>query len=295
MVRTERMTGFVPRALVLGAILAWLFSDALRASIPALVPVVALVALEGEYLVRAYRDRGPRQVRGPAPGAEDADLGWGELVEDEQGVRFDPPPVRRRRTWRDRVPTLVGVAALIAVLIVATGDDRAASWNSVSPVERETTRARLQREATTIAGLPVRIECNEYGFAGIRSDALGVAFQQRRLAYLRPTICRDLHELRVDRSPHGDRTAESLLVLAHEAVHLRGERREGVTECLALQEGVALGRRFGLDAGTAARLMRSRYLAALADRSLIRLEYRLPGECRNGGELDLDAASDRFP
>jgi hypothetical protein len=226
---------------------------------------------------------------------EDADLGWGDLVEDEQGVRFEPPPSRSRRSWRDRIPTLVGLAALVAVVFVAAREDRAASWQSLSPAERSATRAFLQREATTISGLSIRLECTEYGFAGVRSDALGVAFPQRRLTYLRPTVCRDLHDLRVDRSAASDRRAESLLVLAHEAVHLRGERREGVTECLALQEGVALGRRFGLGDDTAARLMRGRYLASLTDRSLIRLEYRLPGGCRNGGELDLDPASDRFP
>jgi hypothetical protein len=295
MVRTEPISRLAPRVLILGAILAWLFSDELQAWIPAFVPIVALVLLEGEYLLRALRDRGPRHAHGPAPGVEDADLGWGDLIEDEQGVRFEPPPTRSRRTSRDRIPTLVGIAALIAVVFVAARDDRAASWQSLSPAERNATRTFLQREATTISGLPVRLECTEYGFAGVRSDALGVAFPQRRLTYLRPTVCRDLHDLRADRSPGNDRRSESLLVLAHEAVHLRGERREGVTECLALQEGVALGRRFGLDDATAARLMRGRYLATLADRSLIRLEYRLPGGCRNGGELDLDPASDRFP
>ena len=40
-------------------------------------------------------------------------------------------------------------------------------------------------------------------------------------------------------------------MLAHEAVHLGGERREGVTECLALQEAGPLAVRMGLDAGRA--------------------------------------------
>jgi hypothetical protein len=283
------------RLVLLAAVLAWLFSSDLRAFVPAVLPIAALVGLEVEFLVRAWREQGPTSVRGPAPGQEDADLGFGELVEDELGVHFEPPPSRPPRTWRDRVPTLAAVAALVAVIAVAVHDDRLATWESLAPADQSSTQARLQREATVIAGVPVRLECTDYGFAGIRSDALGVAFPQRRLTYLRPSICRDLHDVITSRSAHGDRSAEAILVLAHEAVHLRGERREGVADCLGLQTGVALGRRLGLDGASAARLMRGRYLAALADRSLTRLEYRLPDECRNGGALDLDRSSDRFP
>jgi hypothetical protein len=287
----------LPSALRLGllaAVLLWLFSFEVRAQVPALLPIAALVALEGEYVLGAWRKRGSERPRGPAPGEEDADLGWGELVEDELGVRFVPPPPRPVRTWRDRLPTLLVAAALVAVLVVAARGDRLATWESLAPAERASTQKRLQREATVIAGLPVRLECTDYGFAGIRSDALGVAFPKRRLTYLRPSICRDLRDLIATRAPRGDRTAEAILVLAHEAVHLHGERREGVTDCVGLQEGVALGRRLGLDDATAARLMRGRYLVALADRSLTRLEYRLPAECRDGGTLDLHA-SNRFP
>ena len=64
---------------------------------------------------------------------------------------------------------------------------------------------------------------------------------------------------------------------------------------LRLQAGVALGRRLGLADDVAARVMRGRYLTDLADRSLIRLEYRLPVTCHDGGALDQDPASSRFP
>ena len=52
-----------------------------------------------------------------------------------------------------------------------------------------------------------------------------------------------------------ERTARAIAVLAHEAWHLRGESDEGTTECYALQTGVELGRRLGLDEGTARRMM----------------------------------------
>lgn len=288
------------RLLLRGALVAlvvvWLFSGTVRRAVPMLVPLLALLAIEVEVAVGAFHDRGTRAVRRDLPGEEDADLGYGELVEDELGVRLVPPPPRPRRRWRDRWPLALGVVGCAAVLSVAILDDGNADWSALPLQERSSTRARLEAEATRIAGRPVRLECaDDSGFAGIRSDALGVAYPGRGLTYLRTSVCRDLHDVIEERSAHGDRRAESILVLAHEAVHLGGETREGVTECLALQAGVGLARRLGLSDGNAARLMRGRYLVDLADRSLIRLEYRLPEGCRDGGTLDQAPGSSRFP
>ena len=100
--------------------------------------------------------------------------------------------------------------------------------------------ARFTAEASRIAGRRVRIRCDEgYAFTGAGSDTLGIAFPGARLAYLDPTICRTLYDLAFRGDRRGrEQTADALIVLAHEAVHLGGERREGVTECLALQEAV---------------------------------------------------------
>ncbi len=84
-------------------------------------------------------------------------------------------------------------------------------------------------------------------------------------------------------------------MLAHEATHLRGVRNEAETECFALQEGVALGRRLGLDEETARTLMEAQRARVLSDASVARLDYRLPEECRNGSELDLRPDDPRFP
>ncbi len=84
-------------------------------------------------------------------------------------------------------------------------------------------------------------------------------------------------------------------MLAHEATHLRGVRNEAETECFALQEGVALGERLGLDADTARALMRAQRDRDLSDASIARLDYRLPPECRNGGALDLRPDDPAFP
>lgn len=260
------------------------------------VPLGALVLVEVEVAVAGVRERGSHTTRRELPGPEDADLGYGELVEDELGIRLEPPPPRPARTWRDRVPLVLGLAAATAVIAVGIRDDGASTWQALPATAREATRARLEAEAERIAGRDVHLGCSDdQGFSGVRADALGVAYPRHALVFLRSSVCRDLHDLIAERSAHGDRRAESLLVLAHEAVHLAGELREGATECLALQAGVGLGHRLGLDDDVAARLMRGRYVADLADRSLIRLEYRLPEGCRDGGELDRDPGSDRFP
>jgi len=92
-----------------------------------------------------------------------------------------------------------------------------------------------------------------------------------------------------------DEAAFAITVLAHEATHLRGIRNEAETECFALQEGVALGRRLGLDEETARALMESQRARDLSEASVARLDYRLPEGCTDGGRLDLSPNDDRFP
>lgn len=292
----ERRGRLFLRAGLVAVVVVWLFSSTVRDDVPMLIPLLVLLALEVELSVGAIRDSGPRPERRELPGEDDADLGYGDLVEDELGVRFAPPPRRVQRRLRDRWPLAVGLVGCVAVIAVSVIDDRAAQWDSLSGQSRAATLVRLRAEAARIAGRPVRLECSdEAGFAGIRSDALGVAYPARATTYLKTSVCRDLYDVIRERSAHGDRRAESILVLAHEAVHLAGQLDEGSTECLALQAGVGLGRRLGLDDEDAARIMRGRYLVDLADRSLIRREYRLPEACRDGGALDRDPDSDRFP
>ena len=84
-------------------------------------------------------------------------------------------------------------------------------------------------------------------------------------------------------------------MLAHEAIHLGGERREGVTECLALQAAVPLAARLGIDDDRAGRMLERAYDQRLAERSAIRAAYALPRQCRNGGSLDRRPADPRFP
>ena len=93
---------------------------------------------------------------------------------------------------------------------------------------------------------------------------------------------------------NGSQTARSIAVLAHEAWHLRGVANEGETECFAFQSGVVLGQRFGLSEDRARQMM-SQQLAENALRSGPGVEYVVPPECRDGGPLDLNPESSRFP
>lgn len=282
------------RAAALVFVAAWLFVDDLRAWIPLWLPLVVLLAAEADFVVRARHDP-PRGRRGRfGPGPEDADLGFGELVEEQDGYRYVPPPSRPARR-RPVLAWVVGSLAAAAVVALAARSDRAQTWGALPHDEREQIEERLSAAAGTIAGSRVRVRCDEgYAFTGAGSDTLGVAFIRDGLAYLDPTVCRSLRDVTVGRK-HDERGVEALVVLAHEAVHLGGERREGVTECLALQAAVPLAVRFGIDDARARRLLRAELDQRLAERNVIRAAYALPTSCREGGALDRRPHDTRFP
>lgn len=293
----------VVRAAALGFVLVWLFVPTLQELVPFWVPFAVLAAAEVEFAVRGWREgrdgapppQEPAAAR-RAPGADDADLGWGRIVEDDGGLRYEPPP-RRTPRRRRRALVAVGVAVVGAALfVVALQVEESSSWRSLPSETRTRVEQRLSREASAVAERRVTVRCDDgYAYTGVGSDALGVAFIRRGLAYLHPDVCRTLHDVLEGERRERDATGEAVLVLAHEAVHLAGERDEAVTECKGLQEGVAVGRRLGLSRAVAQRLMASRYRDALSSRDLSRLAYRPPASCRNGGALDLRPADPTFP
>jgi hypothetical protein len=280
-------------ALVL--VLAWLFVDALQEWVPFWLPFVVLLATEVEFVLRGRGEPRRTQRRRTPPGPEDADLGFGELVEDEEGVHWVPPPPRPeppRARWLVRV---LGVAAVVVLFLLAARTDRAATWQALPREARTAAVKRFTSEAAAIADRPVTLRCDEqYDFTGAGSDTLGIAFPAAGIAYLDPSICRALHDLLADGNA-GEREGEALVVLAHEAVHLGGERREGVTECLALQAAVPLGVRFGLSESKARSLIAAQYEDRLAERTVIRAAYALPLSCRDGGALDRSPGDGQFP
>ena len=292
----------VQTAARVGALLfvvAWLLSDRLEAAIPFWLPFVVLAAMELEFVARGIRERRhgaePRPAERRLPGADDADLGWVVTVDEEgEPILVAAPP---RAPRRSRLPLALVLVIGIALFASAYRVDRNAGWPSVSAADRARAERLFTAEAARIAGHPVAVHCDDgYAYTGVGSDAAGVAFISRRLAYLEPTVCRSLYRIAFQHKVGArDDAAFAITVLAHEATHLRGIANEAETECYALQEGVRLGERLGLPAGTAGDLMRAQLDIDLSDASISRLDYRLPAGCHNGGPLDLRPADPSFP
>lgn len=291
--RSSLQTGLRVAALVF--VLAWLFVDDLQEWVPFWLPFLVLLATEVEFVLSGRSEPRRTQRRRTPPGPEDADLGFGEVVEDEDGFRWVPPPARPKPPQSRWIVRAVVAVAVVALFALAARTDRAKTWQALPRNERSAAVSRFTSEAAKIAGRPVTLRCDEqYDFTGAGSDTLGIAFPGAGITYLEPSICRALHDLLAD-GKAGERQAEALVVLAHEAVHLGGERREGVTECLALQEAVPLGVRFGLSESDARSLMYAQYQDRLAERTAIRAAYALPLSCREGGALDRSPGDGRFP
>lgn len=276
-------------------VLAWILGPSeLRDTVPILVVFVVALGLELHFLISALRggpgrvpDRSPQDIDRDRYGfppdedepADDLDYGWYEAE-----ARY--APLRR---------FVVGVAVIAVLVSAILLVDRNTGWSSLSGDRRAEAVARFSEEASRVADKPVSIRCDEArDYVGAVQHADGVAIVGGELAILTPEICHDLYRLAFDGEVTGARTGRAIAVLAHEAWHLRGERDEGTTECYGVQSGVELGLRLGLDEDQARRLMRQQ-LTENELRGLETLEYRVGAECRDGGRLDLDPASDRFP
>jgi hypothetical protein len=276
-------------------VLAWILGPSeLRSGVPILVVFVIALGLEVSFVATALRrgpvrvpDRSPQQVdreRFGFPTAEDD-----EDTEDDEDDWWDEPTASPLRRFA------VGLALIAALVVVVVLVDRSSGWSSVPGERRAEAVARFSDEASQISGKDVSVRCDEArDYVGAVQHADGVATVGGDLAILTPEICFDLYRVAFDHDVTGARSGRAIAVLAHEAWHLRGEADESTTECYALQSGVTLGRRLGLDDSEARRLMKQQ-LVENELRGADTLEYRLTSECRNGGDLDLDAASDRFP
>lgn len=318
----DRLRNAAPLArLALAAfVLAWLFDLlGLRSTVPVWLPFLLALGLELQFFLGARRaearrtpDRRPQDVdieedfdelllvrRGgeewwvPYSGESEEEID--ELIaEAREREALGPAAVEPLRSGSFR-GLLAGLAVIGSLATLAWYVDRNTGWNGVDPDEREQAEARFSAEAARIAGHPVRVRCDTSGsHVGAVQHADGIAEVGGRDAYLTPGRCFDLYRLTYDDKVSSSQTARSISVLAHEAWHLQGVGNEGVTECYALQSGVELGVRLGLSERTARQLMRQQ-LAENALRTGSSAEYRVPGECRDGGELDLRPSDSRFP
>jgi hypothetical protein len=300
-------------------LVAWFFSPPeIRDSVPLWLPFAVALVLEVQFVAANYRSTKPFFRRGDRrPSGDDvrrygagtqADWAivdvegepvWVDLAEpDEEEPEPRPLPAADsarsplRRLLRPAVEAAT-VLAVVAGLVLLL--DRG-SWDDLSAAEQRAAEARISAEASVVAGKPVRVGCDTSGrWVGAVQHADGVAIVGGDRAYLTPQLCYALHRLAADGEvPSFSETARAIAVLAHEAWHLRGERDEGVTECYAVQSGVSVGRRLGLDEDTARRMMRSQLVANQLHRRGS-AEYVVPAGCVNRGPLDLRPAVDLFP
>ena len=315
--RLHSASSAVRIALVL-FVLLWLFGpSALRSVVPVWLPFLVALGLELQFFFgwrasksRSAPDRAPQAIDRERFGyagtdelllvRQEGEELWiphsGETAEDvdvERALAATPyVPEQRRRPLR-RLLVGVGLIAVLATAAWAVESNR--GWSGLDGDERAAAEARFSAEAARVAGHPVSIRCDEAGErVGAVQHADGVAVVGGRLAWLTPERCYDLYRLAFEGEVSFSRTARAIAVLAHEAWHLAGERDEGRTECFALQSGVRLGRRLGLDEATARRMMRQQ-LVENARRIGGAFEYRVPAECRDGGELDMNPKSSAFP
>ena len=282
-------------------VLAWIFGPySFRTLIPVWLVFLAALGLELNFFLGALRPALAREARDRGPQPIDRELyGYPEDVEDPYEDDLGPAPAPAIRARRPLGPPLrrflVGAGLIGALALVLWLVEVNSGWDSLSTESRSEGEVRFSAEASRIAGKPVTIRCDESGrYVGAVQHSDGVAIVGGDLAFLTPQRCLDLYRLAFEGEELGSPTGRALAVLAHEAWHLRGVRAEGATECYALQSGVAVGQRLGLSESTARRLMRQQ-LAENALHTGSSSEYVVPPDCRNGGRLDLEPDSSRFP
>jgi len=298
-------------------VFAWILGpDELRKTVPLLLVFALALGLEVQFLVNALRggsrrvpDRSPQEIDRDRYGfdrepdelvvVEEGDFEtWLALSEESEDTDTDSEGesfVQERRARSPVTGFLVGLGILAALAAVAWIAESRTGWSSLDGDARLSAVERFSGEASRIAQKPVSIGCDEArDYVGYVQHADGVAIVGGDRAYITPEICFALYRLAFEDDVRGSQTARAIAVLAHEAWHLRGESDEGTTECYALQTGVDLGRRLGLDEGTA-RSMMAQQLAENTLRGLGSLDYRVSGECRDGGRLDLDPDGGAFP
>jgi hypothetical protein len=302
------------RVALVAFVLAWILGpEALRDAVPIAIVFVVALGLEVSFLVGALRetstrrpDRLPQDVDRDRYGfdrepdelvivEDDESETWYAVGEDDDEEDVDEAEPELERPRSAVRGFLVGLGLIAALVLAIWFVDSRTGWNSVPGERRAAAVERFSAEGSRIAEKPVSILCDEArDYVGAVQHADGVAFVGGDRAYLTPEICHTLYRLAFQDDERGARTGRAIAVLAHEAWHLRGVSDEGAAECYAFQSGVEVGHRLGLDGGTARRLM-AQQLTENALRGAGSFEYRVPGECRDGGRLDLDPDSSRFP
>jgi hypothetical protein len=282
---------------VLALVIGYFFLPyGVQAWIPVWLPFLAAVALEAQFFLGGYRERpAPASAHDRGPQPQDlAEWGWEPEFEDEEftayyGAPYDEP----RRYTRHVAEALVALAIVGSILFLAA---RPRGWDAVSAANQARAEAVFSQAATRIAGHPAGVVCDSSGsHVGIVQEADGAAIVGGRTAYLVPSLCDELYQLRFKHRVRSfSRTGRAIAVLAHEAWHLNGVSNEGLANCFGFQSGVRVGVELGLSESRARAMMRQQ-LATNASDSGANTAYLVPPGCRDGGQYDLNAGSSAFP
>ncbi len=271
-----------------------------QAWIPVWLPFLAALGVEAQFFVGGYLAGNRAQLHeapaaGRGPQARDlAELGWEPEWEDDEFDSVYAHELGERRPYlRHLAEAVVALAIVGGILFYAV---RPHGWDAVSKANRARAVAVFAGEATRIAGHPATVVCDTSGqFVGVVQDADGAAPVGGRVAYLVPSLCNELYQVRFKHRVRSfSQAGRAIAVLAHESWHLNGVANEGLANCYAFQSGVQVGVDLGLSESRARSLMRGQ-LGTNASDSAGDSRYLVPPGCRNGGEYDLHPGSDSFP
>jgi hypothetical protein len=283
------------RMLIGGFALAYLASGTLQTWVPPLLPFLCAAVVEVQFFLSGLGAVERRSLRDPGPQARDlAELGWAAAPEGAgEPEASAAPPARRRPRLRRRFVQGAVVLALLSGLVFL--DHSRATWQKLPVHERAATLALLDRQAERVAGHPAEVVCDVGGRrVGYVQDADGLAEVGGRRLWLTPAICYRLATIRHMSAATEASSGHAIVVLAHEAWHLHGEKSEAIANCYAYQSGVGIGEALGLSAGTARRLMRAQLADNPSDFAGTPA-YVIPAGCHRGGSLDLGLDRPHFP
>lgn len=137
----------------------------------------------------------------------------------------------------------LGVVVLVTLALVASATAAPSGFKEAP---------KLEPAAKFVAGKPVKVWCATtqavwraaVGTATGEVDAAGYAHVATGEMYLPPIGCASLHAWLNRRRVEDYTFAVALLVIAHEATHLRGATDEGATDCAALSKLPTVIRKF---------------------------------------------------
>jgi hypothetical protein len=212
------------------------------------------------------------------------------------------------------IPEMKLVAALVFVLLLVSG------W-AVERQARAGNERALSAVASEVAGRNVHVQCQSFWKALVDVDSrLGDVPFPNGLAsdhtHITRAMCGQLKRFRSGSagsdldclatidwrrydqnlgqasacSQRANRTAEALMTLAHESMHLRGWMDEAAAQCYGLQELAYVTQQLG---GTAEQ-GRAVTVYLLAMQGGMPTEYQ-SSECQAGGALDLHPDTPEFP